>query len=421
MRIKIILGVALVLLTDCDTQRGGSAQLDAKRMHHHIRVLAADEMEGRGAGYAGERRASEYIAQQFRQAGLEAAEGSYFRPFEFRPVGGVAPFQRLEARNVVGLLRGGKKPNELIVLGAHYDGQGMTGQIEAGRLGEGEAGSDRIWNSASDNATSVAALIEIARVLASAGAPPARTIAFVAFSAEENRLNGAFDYVRNPPLPWSQHIAMINLEKLVGHEATEFMLATDGSSSGFAAIAKAAAAESGLDAKSFDAGIVSDTDHFAFNLAGLPALVIGTGADENIHQNSDVAETLQLDPLEQRVRYVLAFVRAIANDDQPMSFTSDVSAYSGIVGGLTTPAEMKACGLKAPGFLVTELGPRSKAERSGLRVGDVVVAANGKALLLERESANFLEQAAGTEGLVKIRVACGATTRELELELTAEE
>jgi acetylornithine deacetylase/succinyl-diaminopimelate desuccinylase-like protein len=398
------------------THAGAPPQIEADRLSQHIRVLADDAMEGRGAGYPGELRAAHYIAQQFSEAGLATPNGSYIAPFAYRPIGGTSAFQELVAHNVMGILPGASRPNEVVVLGAHYDGQGMVGQAEAGRFGASRAGDDRIWNSASDNATSIAALIEIARTLAH-GPRPARTIVFVAFSAEENRLNGAFEYVRNPPLPWVEHIAMINMEKLVGHEDTQFLTATQGSSPRFDEFTAAAAERSGVDAVNFYAGIVTDTDHFAFNLAGLPALVIGTGAYERVHQHDDLFETLHLDALPARVQYVLEFTQALANDRATVPFSADLAGYTGVVGGAATQAELARCNLQAPAFVVSDIAPHSIAARSGVRVNDVIVSVNQHQIAFGEEGANFLEDATSERGDVLLQIACGAERREQRLQI----
>ena len=409
--------VAAFALASCGSAPSPVAT-ESQRLTAHIAILSADDMEGRGAGYPGERRAADYIAAEFANAGLAPLNGSYFQAFEFRPVGGVEPFQRFPSRNVLGFLRGSTRPDEIVVIGAHYDGQGMIGQVREGRLGEAGAGDDHIWNSASDNATSVAALIELARSLAHAPRRPERSIVFVAFSGEENRLNGAFAYVRRPPLPWRQHVAMINLEKLVGHEPTTFITATSGTTPRFAAIAAQAATASGVTARDFHAGLVTDTDHFAFNIAGLPALVIGTGAYEHVHRHDDVRETLQLDNLPQRVSYIRAFLRALADDADPLPFTGNLTAYSGIAGGPATASELATCSLTGPAFVVTAMA-RVEAAQSDLRLGDVIVSANNAPLTFGEEGANFLEDATRARGAVRVQIQCGANRRDAHINLAA--
>ena len=167
------------------------------RLAAHVKYLASDNLEGRGSGSNGERIAANYIADQFRDAGLRFGRGGWEQAFSFLAVGGPQAFQRLSSRNVYGILPGADLSKEAIVVGAHFDGQGTTGQAAFGRLGEKSAREDRIWNSASDNATSIAALIEIARELARSERRLKRSIVFVAFSGEENRLNGSLQFVRD--------------------------------------------------------------------------------------------------------------------------------------------------------------------------------------------------------------------------------
>ncbi len=379
---------------------------DLARVGAHTSFLASDSMEGRGAGYAGEKRSAEYIAQEFRNAGLAAPKGGYIRKFDFLPIGGAEPFKTLTAHNVVGILRGSSRSNEFVVLGAHYDGQGKIGQADAGRFGLKSAGDDKIWNSASDNAVSIGAMIEIARAIAG-GPRPARTIIFVAFSGEENRLNGSFDYTQNPIKPLSTHVAMINLEKLVGHEETTFILASDGSSPKFADFARAASSSSGLNVASFYDGVITDTDHFPFIAAGVPALVIGTGAYEKIHHADDEIETLRLQDLPQRIAYVSAFLKELANDDSGVLFAADTAEFSGVAGGPTTDEETRICELDSPGFLVTALASGLPGASTSLNIGDVIVSVDGNPIRFSEDGANFLEDAAQLGGNSSLEIKCG--------------
>lgn len=407
---------AVAAIAGCASDGGTPGEIDYARIRAHVEALADDSMEGRGAGYEGERRAANYIAREFSAVGLAAPAGGYIRPFDFLPVGGVTPMATLEARNIVGVLKGSSRANEIVVVGAHFDGQGKIGEAEEGRFGVEAAGDDKIWNSASDNAVSIGAMIEIARVLRH-GPRLARTIVFVAFSGEENRLNGSFDYVRNPVAPLDSHVAMVNLEKLVGHEETTLILASDGSSAGFADFAGAAAAQSGLNVQSFFDGVITDTDHFSFIAAGVPALVIGTGAYEKIHHADDTSATLRYDDLPPRLDYVRAFVTALANDAAPLPFAADMEAYSGVAGGPTTEAESRFCGLLTPGFLVTVLARGLPAERSGLNVGDVIIGVDGAPIAFGEEGANFLEEAATLGPASKLELRCGGKASSVILEM----
>src|SRR5437763_614220 len=112
--------------------------------------------------------------------------------------------------NVVGILPGSdpKLKDEAIVIGAHYDhlGRGGEGSL-APREGEIHHGAD-------DNASGVAGLIELARMLSTQNPKPRRTIVFIAFSGEEEGLIGSSYYVNHPVLPLANTIAMINMDMI---------------------------------------------------------------------------------------------------------------------------------------------------------------------------------------------------------------
>ncbi|HMH45113.1 MAG TPA: M20/M25/M40 family metallo-hydrolase, partial [Pyrinomonadaceae bacterium] len=115
--------------------------------------------------------------------------------------------------NVVGILRGSDPilsdlNEEAIVIGAHYDhlGRGGEGSL-APREGEIHHGAD-------DNASGVAGLIELARVLSTQNPKPRRTIVFIAFSGEEEGLLGSDYYVNHPIMPLAKTVAMINMDMI---------------------------------------------------------------------------------------------------------------------------------------------------------------------------------------------------------------
>ena len=96
-------------------------------------------------------------------------------------------------------------------MSSDHDGQERQGQADAGRWGAEDPaaeGEEPIWNSAVDNATGVAAILEMARALTASGHRPERSIVFVTFSAEEFALNGAVHYVSHLPVDGSRRVAM---------------------------------------------------------------------------------------------------------------------------------------------------------------------------------------------------------------------
>jgi hypothetical protein len=112
-------------------------------------------------------------------------------------------------RNVVGMLAGtdDARKDEAIVLGGHYDHVGLGGRFSAAPDKTGE-----IHNGADDNASGIAALIEIARAAAAARSRFPRSLVFVAFAGEERGLLGSAHYTNDPAVPLSNTVAMLNLD-----------------------------------------------------------------------------------------------------------------------------------------------------------------------------------------------------------------
>lgn len=104
-----------------------------------------------------------------------------------------------ESENVIGVLRGSTKPNEYVIYTAHLD-----------HLGLAPSGDDRVYNGALDNASGIAALIEIARAFAALPQRPARSIAFVAVTGEEKGELGSNYFAGHPP--FSPIVANINMD-----------------------------------------------------------------------------------------------------------------------------------------------------------------------------------------------------------------
>ena len=123
----------------------------AARLRTHVEVLAGEIGERNIWRYTELERAARYIADAFAATGYEALRQSF-------------EVSRLPVSNVEAVLTGASRPDEVIVLGAHYD-------------------SVPHCPGANDNATGVAALLELSKRFA--GVRTARTIRFVAFVNEE--------------------------------------------------------------------------------------------------------------------------------------------------------------------------------------------------------------------------------------------
>ena len=155
----------------------------------HIDVLADPKLHGRQAGSVDNRRVARWIADRLATLGLPPApEKNHCVPFNRRG---------MDDQNVVAHLH--RRPSTdapVVLVGAHYDAQGMR--------------NTDVFPGADDNASGVAALLEIARL--SKNRPDGPDLVFVAFGAEESGLLGARAYVESPSIPLSRMVLMINLD-----------------------------------------------------------------------------------------------------------------------------------------------------------------------------------------------------------------
>ena len=193
--------------------------ISAQSLRGRLSFISSDALEGRGTPSRGLTIASEYIASEFRGAGLEPGgdtPGSYFQdaPIEFTEGGEKQKVVRhARVRNVIGILRGSdpRLRGEAVMLSAHYD-----------HLGSKTSGAgDRIYNGANDDGSGTVSVIEIADALAKLNPRPRRSILFIAFAAEEKGLLGSRYYARNPAWPLAKTIADVNLEQLGRTDASD--------------------------------------------------------------------------------------------------------------------------------------------------------------------------------------------------------
>lgn len=191
---------------------------------HFVDTLADPRYMGREAGTPECDKAAKFIAHKFMKFGLTPGgdHGTFFQEFDFIPLGGS---EWRTTKNVIGVLLGTEKPDEYIVIGAHYDHVGIADTDFELRFGPG------VCVGADDDASGIAVLLETARLLASNDVqkisegklgliPPRRTIIFAAWSGEEAGLKGSAYFVMTHLDILEDIIVYINLD-MVGYDDPE--------------------------------------------------------------------------------------------------------------------------------------------------------------------------------------------------------
>ena len=346
-----------------------------EKMLETIRYLSSDEMKGRGLGTKELDRAAEYIAQQFRNAGLAPAgdeAGSYFQTWEEQDTDN--PEHMIKMTNVIGVIPG-QKPEwakQSVVIGAHYD-----------HLGHGSAGArkenkGKIHPGADDNASGVAVLIELARVLAK-DMKPARNIVFVAFTGEEAGKKGSKYYTAHEKgYPAQQSVGMLNLDTIGRMQKNRLLILGAGSAREWVHIFRGAGYLAGTEVEAV-AEELDSSDQKSFQEAGVPAVQLFTGPHEDYHRPTDTIEKIKPAGLVKVASVVKEAVEYIAQREQPLTYT----AGSGMRTGPETKGERKVSFGIIPDFTYEGKGCRvsgvvqgSPAEGSGLKEGDIIIRIN---------------------------------------------
>ena len=184
-----------------------------------------------------------------------------------------------ESYNVGALRRGAQAPDELFIYMAHWDHLGTTAHAA------GEAG-DFIYNGAEDNASGTAGLLELAEAWAARQRAPARSVGFLAVTAEESGLLGSKAYSESPAFPMHKTVGGVNMDRLnvrgkmndvmvIGHGASEMedILASVASGAGRTVTPESTP----------EKGYYYRSDHFNFAKKGVPILYARGGTVDREH------------------------------------------------------------------------------------------------------------------------------------------
>ncbi len=178
----------------------------------------------------------------------------------------------IHSRNVLGRLPGASHPDQTVIYSAHWDHLGV---------GQPDAKGDRIYNGAADNASGIAALLELGRAYAHAPRT-ARSVVFLAVTAEEKGLLGSEYYASDPIYPLATTAGVFNMDGPFGLGAAKDFTISGSARLGLLDMLEAEGATQGRhyspDSRP-EAGSFFRSDHFSFAKQGVPAISYGQGID----------------------------------------------------------------------------------------------------------------------------------------------
>ncbi len=369
--------LASISLIACATPGDNGDAAMIKQLNADISYLASDSLEGRETGTEGEAKAAAFIAQRFEELGLQKAgeNDSYFQQFSFKPhppitkhtqgdstTLGTGFVKERVGQNVVGMLD--KGASKTIVIGAHYD-----------HLGYGDenslfTGGKEIHNGADDNASGVAAMLELADRFQETALES--NILFIAFSGEEKGLYGSNYFVDNPTLSLEEVNYMINMD-MVGRMKEDSTLAVygTGTSPSWPDAVNMTNTDS-LDLVFHESG-VGPSDHTSFYLADLPVLHFFTGQHEDYHKPTDDADKINYEGMQLVIDFIERIILEL-DDDGKLAFTKTKDQDKD-----STPRFNVTLGV-VPDYMYSEKGMRidgvseeRPAHTAGIIAGDVVI------------------------------------------------
>ena len=290
--------------------------IKADELKKNLMVIASDEMEGRQTGSEGQKKAGVYMIDYYKNLGVSypKALGSYYQK---------VPKEALKSRrgelpdseNILAFIEGTEKPEEIIVISAHYDHVGTNNGV--------------VYNGADDDGSGTVAVMEIAEAFQQAkkaGKGPKRSILFLHVTGEEHGLLGSKYYSENPVFDLKNTVANLNID-MIGRSDKEnegknyvYVIGSDMLSTELKKInvaANKATQNLELNYKYDDPNdpmrLYYRSDHYNFAKHGIPVAFFFDGIHEDYHQPTDDPEKIDYPLLQKRAQLVFATAWELAN------------------------------------------------------------------------------------------------------------
>jgi Zn-dependent M28 family amino/carboxypeptidase len=287
--------------------------ITAEDLKKHLYIIAADSMEGRETGSVGQKKAGRYLISQYQQNQVTFPKGatSYYQAVPAAFLNKKRGGNLTDSENIWAYIEGTEKPEEVIVISAHYDHVGTK---------DGD-----VYNGADDDGSGTSALLEIAQAFQmakQAGHGPKRSILFLHVTGEEHGLLGSRYYSENPLFPLANTVADVNID-MIGrrdeiHPNTNnyvYVIGANRLSSELdfvSSIMNQKYVGLELDYRFNDPKdpnhFYERSDHYNFAKFGIPSIFFFNGVHADYHKKTDEPNKIEYDALAKRAQ--LAFVTA---------------------------------------------------------------------------------------------------------------
>ena len=261
--------------------------------------------------------------------------------------------------------------SQYVVIGAHYDHLGIGGPESAAPNSYG-----MIHPGADDNASGVAAVLEITRWAAAHRGQFKRSLLICLFAGEEVGLLGSNAVLATLPLPNSSMYCMLNMDMVGRLRESKLYLGTAESAKEFPDIINGLPERYRLTVLPDKSGL-GGSDHMNFLAAGIPSLFFFTGAHPEYHTPQDLPVTLNYRGLAEVADFARDMAQSLSDHDGTLRFQKPEGVGSGgpvkkerkVTMGTTPSYE----GSDLPGYMIGDVRPGGPADKAGIKPGDRVV------------------------------------------------
>ena len=331
-RFSIIPAFCAALLFSCPAfaqfKTGAYSDLEdsetVRSLKNHVATISASDMEGRKAGSNGEKATAEYVTGVLKGYGVDVLTGESGDPFGIRQENG----DTLTSRNVCGFIQGGDKSlrDRYIVIGARMDNLG-TGVMTVDGVKV-----EKTYFGANGNASGLAMMLELARMLQTNRMILRRSVLFVAFGASGQTFAGAWYFLNRAFSDVANIDAMINLD-MVGTGTSGFY-AYSSSNADMNAIVETLSRELQPVKPTLTSQEPYPSDHRAFYDKGIPSIFFTTGSYPEYDTERDTQSIIDFDAMENELEYVYNYSVALVNGVKPLFNPSDMTGLTSGTAGV---------------------------------------------------------------------------------------
>jgi Zn-dependent M28 family amino/carboxypeptidase len=294
--------------------------ITSKDLIKHLTIVASDDMQGRETGSKGQKKAGEYLINHYKSNAISFPIGAtdFYQKIPAAFLNAKRNENLPDSENIWAYIEGSEKPDEIIVISAHYDHVGIK---------DGE-----VYNGADDDGSGTVALLEIAQAFEIAkkeGHGPKRSILFLHMTGEEHGLLGSSYYSEHPLFPMAKTITDINIDMIGRHDEFHndssnyvYLIGSDYLSTDLFNICEAANknyVNISLDYKFNDRAdpnrFYYRSDHYNFAKNGIPSVFLFSGVHADYHKPTDEVDKIEFEALKKRTQLAFSIAWELANRD----------------------------------------------------------------------------------------------------------